>query len=200
MSKKYLVDIDLAGNSLLNARIQNLASAPSSPSAGRIYFDTTLNQFGVYSGSAWTYMGTVDLSNYVDKSTNQTIGGIKTFASFPITPTAAPTTDYQVANKKYVDDTVSAAGGYTDEDSQDAVGAILVDSSTIDFTYNDATPSITATVLDSPLLQGQNSAYHRDRANHTGTQLANTISNFQTTVSANTDVAANTAARHTQTA
>ena len=35
------------------------------------------------------------------------------------------------------------------------------------------------------------------RANHTGTQLASTISNFQTTVSANTDVAANTAARHT---
>jgi len=34
------------------------------------------------------------------------------------------------------------------------------------------------------------------RANHTGTQLASTISDFQTTVSANTDVTANTAARH----
>lgn len=32
-----------------------------------------------------------------------------------------------------------------------------------------------------------------DRNNHTGTQLASTISNFQTTVSANTDVIANTA-------
>jgi hypothetical protein len=37
---------------------------------------------------------------------------------------------------------------------------------------------------------------NRDRANHTGTQGATTISDFQTTVSANTDVAANTAARH----
>lgn len=36
-----------------------------------------------------------------------------------------------------------------------------------------------------------------DRANHTGTQTASTISNFQSTVSANTDVAANTSARHT---
>lgn len=35
------------------------------------------------------------------------------------------------------------------------------------------------------------------RANHTGTQLAATVSNFQATVSANTDVVANTAARHT---
>lgn len=35
---------------------------------------------------------------------------------------------------------------YTDEQAQDAIGAILADSSTIDFTYNDGTPSITADV------------------------------------------------------
>lgn len=38
----------------------------------------------------------------------------------------------------------SAGGGYTDEQAQDAVGTILVDSAEIDFTYSDATPSITA--------------------------------------------------------
>jgi hypothetical protein len=37
---------------------------------------------------------------------------------------------------------------------------------------------------------------NRDRANHTGTQTAATISDFDTEVSNNTDVAANTAARH----
>ena len=36
---------------------------------------------------------------------------------------------------------------YTDERAQDAVGTILVDSSSIDFTYTDATPEITAVVL-----------------------------------------------------
>lgn len=36
---------------------------------------------------------------------------------------------------------------YTDEMAQDAVGGILVDSSEIDFTYNDATPSITASIV-----------------------------------------------------
>ena len=35
---------------------------------------------------------------------------------------------------------------YTDEQAQDAVGSILVDSSEIDFTYDDTTPSITATI------------------------------------------------------
>jgi hypothetical protein len=40
----------------------------------------------------------------------QTLFGVKTFDSFPITPSSAPTTDYQVANKKYVDD---AAGTNT---------------------------------------------------------------------------------------
>lgn len=40
-----------------------------------------------------------------------------------------------------------AGGGYTDEEAQDAVGGILVDSTSIDFTYADATPSITATVI-----------------------------------------------------
>ncbi len=34
--------------------------------------------------------------------------GVSTFSSFPITPSTAPTTDYQVANKKYVDDASSS--------------------------------------------------------------------------------------------
>jgi len=38
---------------------------------------------------------------------DQTIAGVKTFSSFPVTPSEAPTTDYQVANKKYVDDQVA---------------------------------------------------------------------------------------------
>lgn len=45
----------------------------------------------------------------------------------------------------------AAPAGYSDEQAQDAVGTILVDSSTIDFTYTDATPSITADVKDASL-------------------------------------------------
>ena len=47
-----------------------------------------------------------------------------------------------------LDSTVTA---YTDEQAQDAIGTILVDSATVDFTYNDATPSITAIVIDNSM-------------------------------------------------
>lgn len=40
---------------------------------------------------------------------NQTAAGVKTFSSFPVGPSAAPTTDYQLSNKKYIDDTIAAA-------------------------------------------------------------------------------------------
>ena len=46
-------------------------------------------------------------STVVRTSGNQTIGVTKTFSVFPETPSSAPTTDYQVANKKYVDDQVA---------------------------------------------------------------------------------------------
>lgn len=40
---------------------------------------------------------------------------------------------------------------YTDELAQDAIGGILTDSSTIDFTYNDGGPTITAVVIDDSI-------------------------------------------------
>lgn len=43
--------------------------------------------------------------------------------------------------------TPSGTGGYTDEEAQDAVGLILTDSTSINFTYTDATPAITATAI-----------------------------------------------------
>ena len=49
MSKKYLVDIDLNGNELQNAVIQNLASAPENPKEGQSYYNTTDKKFFIYS-------------------------------------------------------------------------------------------------------------------------------------------------------
>lgn len=46
--------------------------------------------------------------NCVTLTGNQTIAGTKSFSSFPELTTAAPTTNGQAANKKYVDDAVAA--------------------------------------------------------------------------------------------
>lgn len=59
---------------------------------------------GIETGADVTDATNVAAAGAVMDSGNQTVAGIKTFSSFPITPSSAPTTDYQTANKKYVDD------------------------------------------------------------------------------------------------
>lgn len=64
-----------------------------------------------------------DLSNYMKLTGNQTVADIKTFTSFPITPSLAPTTNYQVANKKYVDDNMEATWVANDSRAKTALNA-----------------------------------------------------------------------------
>lgn len=50
---KILNNLDLVQNEVRNAVIQNLATAPSSPEPGQVYYDTVLGYLRVYNGTAW---------------------------------------------------------------------------------------------------------------------------------------------------
>lgn len=87
-----------------------------------------------------------------DHSQYSLVAGTRAFTG-KVSYNAHPTFsgDAEIVDKKYVDDAIVAAGGYTDEAAQDAIGGILTDTATIDFTYTDATPTIEASVKDASI-------------------------------------------------
>lgn len=107
-SKRYLVDIDLNKNQLTNAVIQNLATPPSTPKEGQIYYNTATKKMMGYLGNAW-----VDLSNIYNHpnytALNPTLTGNNVLASLETNDeghiTSASTRVLTLADLGYVGDT-----------------------------------------------------------------------------------------------
>lgn len=100
----------------------NLAAFPVSGSTGLIYVALDTNKTYRWSGSAY-----IEISPSEVNSVNGATGVV-----------VLDTDDISEGSTNLY---------FSDERAQDAVGTILADSSSIDFTYNDGTPSITAAVI-----------------------------------------------------
>lgn len=103
------------------------------------------NSYGIFIDNTIDVGGTLKYAIKSESTSQSQLAG-------PLT-IIAPTADLHAATKKYVDDTVAASGGYTDEQAQDAVGGIL-DNGTVgdlSFTYDDSTPKISAVVKNAAI-------------------------------------------------
>ena len=98
-------------------------------------------------------------SSIVKLTGNQTIEGIKTFVSSPIVPT--PTTDFQVATKKYVDDVIGGGAG-----TGGGGGLSIEDKAKLDSIEEEAT-------------KNETDAFLLSRSNHTGSIPISVVENLE---------------------
>jgi len=80
MAKLFLTAIDLNGNELQNGVIQNLATPPSTPTAGRIYYDTNFNKIGYFDGTNWIYAALSSVSGTLPITASTDVNGAVTIA------------------------------------------------------------------------------------------------------------------------
>lgn len=151
MSRAFVTNLDLCKNELLNAVIQNLATAPSDPFEGQVYCNTTDHNIYIFLNSVW--------ETWVNAALLGAASGVATLNASSLVvqnPASATTTP--------------------------AIDSIPLSDHTTGKIANGWLNTGTGNGIDADKVDGQDGSYYLNRANHSGTQLASTISDFATEV------------------
>ena len=174
MARLFVTGINLNKNELQNARIQNLSSAPSSPVAGQIYFNSTDNTLYFYNGTDWipasgsteviqdligsSLVGGVGLTRTYNNTTGETTIDLDntavTHGSYGSTAakTVAFTVDQQgritAASEQDIQIATSQVTGLQ-EYIEDSVNTVVAAGEGIDVSYNDAGNTYTVSAEDA---------------------------------------------------
>jgi len=182
-NRRFLQNIDLAHNELLNTRIQVLSSAPSTPSEGWVYYDSTKHQFGYYNGTEWIYGSTYTLP----EASSTVLGGVKlkgdleggtgasphvtnlhlaanTEVGHKLTKLSAPTEAEDAANKAYVDSKINGlswknpvyVGTFVALPACTATGEFLEANATGTLTIDGKEPPLNSRVLVKNQVEAKN--------------------------------------------
>jgi hypothetical protein len=114
MAKKFLTNLDLTKNQILNVALHNLASAPGSPVAGQVYFNTTDFKVYYWDGTAWVDI-TGDIRDVVGGNalTASTTAGVVTLdvavdnATIEVSADALRVKDLGITTAKLADSAVT---------------------------------------------------------------------------------------------
>ena len=80
MAKRFLTQLDMSGNQILNAAFEKLATDPTTGNfEGRIYYNTVNDLLKVYNGTAWIAVGSIiDVAGTTNEIEVSVVGGIAT--------------------------------------------------------------------------------------------------------------------------
>lgn len=119
MTRKFLVNIDLAKNEIQNAVAQVLAAAPSTPAPGQFYYNSTSGRLEYRGAVAW--IDPTARGNHSGTQLAATISDLGTaVAATRLDQLAAPTAAVSLGNQKMINvasptlDTDAANKGYVD--------------------------------------------------------------------------------------
>ena len=178
MARKFVVSLDLNKNELINARIQNLSTAPSNPVSGQIYYDTVANILYFWNGAEWiSTSGSLEviqdaIGTYVSGGTGltSTYNDTTGVTTIDLDNTTVNVGSYGTTAAKTASFTVDAQGRLTSASEQDiqiatsqvtnleefiddtvgdSVAGLIKEGEGIDVVYDDTAGTLTISAEDA---------------------------------------------------